>query len=1069
MKIIITTAIAALMGATSVMAGPARSASLENLRVKGVLMYDNDKNDAKLGLYSYSVTNPVERRLLTSISPLYANGGSVAIDNKLYTFYGTIDYGWVNTAYYYVYDLTTGERIKSTSMGYDLGVCYSHMATSSAVDPTDGTVYCSGYEYNEGEKLLYTKLKTWDVDNNAKTVVGDMQAPLIAMAFDNDGQLWGITSSSSTTSTDGGFLVKVDKATGNQTLIGDTGVRPFYDQCAIINPADGTFYWFANTQTEQAAIYTVDLTTAKATYVGDFPNGDEVVAPTINPSEFADNAPSAPSNLTLTPSAPYNVEIAFDMPSTTYDGSAIAGDLSWTITVKGTAETTLQGTAAAGARVSQSVALDASQQAEVSIAAASGSIAGPEAVADVYIGYDKMKAVGNLKLTHADGVSTLSWDAPAEGYFNGLTAAEGYRYIVRRMPDNIVVAPAHDSTTYTETIDDDTLRSTFYTVTTVNGDVEGDAASSNSVVTGSAINPPYAQDFDLANALDLYTIVDANNDANTWYYSVKSAKYRQSTTTGADDYLFTPCFNLKSDCSYELSFDGYGTNARYINLVDVVLATAPTAEAATPVTTEPFTYANTSTSVDNHKVIISPATDGKYYIGFHLTSEKSMGTFTIDNVVLSAGKSTAVPAEAAAFKVTAGDEGALSTHVSVVAPVATAAGDPLADDAMLSLSVKRGDSEVYAGEAAPGAVVEFDDTDIAEAGNYTYTATFANDKGAGEPLATTLYVGVDAPVAPAEVTITDNNNGTALVSWTQSIDGVNGGFVNPRNVVYNITDAAGRAIIKGGIRAANATIDIPADGAQALYSVKVAASYSDEALTPATASNEILSGLPYSLPYVESFSGAAASTSPWIKEVVSGKSSDTSWAARADNTQDNDGGAADMTAYSAAASRWAGPKIDISNAAEPVVSAYVYLPGGNTILTLQAQKDNGEWVNLASVDNAPDDWVEVTAPLTEHKSKNVRLGLLGECLGGMKFIYVDNIRVTDKSSGLDTILAGTDGIRITTANGIVTVDSSTTLPIAVYTADGRLIATRTAARATFTLTPGAYLIKAGTQTAKIIL
>lgn len=1066
MKLIITTVIAALMGATSVIAGPARSASLQNLRVKGVLMYDNDKNNAKLGLYSYSVTNPVERRLLTPISSLYANGGSIAIDNKLYTFYGTIDYGFVNSAYYYVYDLTTGERLSSKSMGYDLGVCYSHMATSSAIDPTDGTVYCSGYEYNETEKLLYTKLKTWDVANNTKTIVGDMQAPLIAMAFDNEGQLWGITSSSSTTSTDGGFLVKVDKATGNQTLIGDTGVRPFYDQSAIINPADGTFYWFANTQTEQAAIYTVDLTTARATFVGDFPNGDEVVALTINPSEYADNAPSAPSNLTLTPSAPYNVEITFDMPATAYDGSAIEGDFNYTITIKGTAGISLQGTAAAGAHVVRTAALDASQQAEVSVAVSSGSVAGPEAVADVYIGYDKMKAVNNLRLTHADGISTLTWDAPAEGYYNGLTYADGYRYIVRRMPDDIVIAPAHDSTTFTDTIDDETLRSTFYTVTTVNGDVEGDAASSNSVITGSAINPPYSQDFDLSNALDLYTIVDANKDNNTWYYSMKSVKYRQSTSSAADDYLFTPCFNLKADCSYELSFDGYGTNARYVNEVDVVLATAPTAEAAEIVTEEPFIY-STTTAVSN-KVILSPATDGKYYIGFHLTSQKSMGTFTIDNVVLSAGKSTAVPAEATAINATPGAEGALSAHISVVAPVVTAAGQPLSNGP-LTLSVMRGDSEVYAGETAAGAVVEFDDNDIPAAGNYTYTATFANDKGTGEPLSATIYAGIDAPAAPAEVNITDNNDGTALISWTESTDGINGGYVDLSKVVYNITDADGSEIIKGGIRTNNASINIPSEGAQALYSVKVAAAYSDEALTPATASNEILSGQPYALPYAESFAGAVATTGPWIKEVVSGRSSDTSWAARADQTYDNDGGAADMTAYAAAASRWAGPKIDISEAAEPSVSAHVYLPGGNTILTLQVQKDNGEWGNLASVDNAPDEWVEVTAPLTAFKSKNVRLGLLGECLGGMQFIYVDNIRVTDKQSGIENVSLSSAEASITTAHGAILVEASAELPITICTPDGRVAAARTASRAAFTLTPGVYIVKAGTRTAKVIL
>ncbi|MDE6345752.1 MAG: hypothetical protein K2L55_03680 [Muribaculaceae bacterium] len=260
-RLITSIALAATVTTTIAATGrPHRSASLDNLRIKGILMYDNEKSVENLGLYSYTVTEPVSRRMLTPIPRIYANGGSVAVDNRLYTFQYDIQYGYVNSARYYVYDLTTGEQLSSTSMGYDLATAYSHAAVSSAVDPVSHTVYSSGYEYNDADKTLSFKLKTWDVANNTKTTVGDMKAPLIVMAFDKEGQLWGITASSSTTSTDGGFLIKVDKATGAMTVIGDTGVRPYYDQSAVIDPASGTFYWLANTQTEEANLYTVDLT-----------------------------------------------------------------------------------------------------------------------------------------------------------------------------------------------------------------------------------------------------------------------------------------------------------------------------------------------------------------------------------------------------------------------------------------------------------------------------------------------------------------------------------------------------------------------------------------------------------------------------------------------------------------------------------------------------------------------------------------------------------------------------------------------------------------------------------------
>lgn len=1048
--------------------GPHRSASLDNLRIKGVMMYDNDRSTENTGLYSYTVKAPVSRRQLTSMPRLYANGGSVAVDNRLYTYSYEIAYGYVSSARYYVYDLVTGAQISSTSMGYDLTVAYSHAAVSSAVDPVSGDVYSSGYEYNATDKTLSVKLKIWNLAENTKTTVGDMTAPLIAMAFDNEGQLWGITASSSTTSTDGGYLVKVDKTTGTQTLVGDTGVRPYYDQSAVIDPARGTFYWLANTQTEEANLYEVDLATGKATLIGAFPNGDEVVATTIDAEEYDDAAPSPAANLTATARPDHLLDVQFDMPATSYDGSALTGSLTWSIEVKGTETIVRSGTATAGAHVAETLDAGASGAAQLSVSISKGELTGPAEIKDVYAGYDKMLPAANVTLKYENGVNALTWEAPAAGHFNGLISADGLRYRIIRMPEDVVVAEAHPSTTYTETVTDDNLRSTYYKVSAINGDVIGDEASSNSVVTGSAVTPPYSQDFNEADALDLYTIVDANKDNNTWYYSVKSAKYRQSTSTGADDYLFMPAFNLKGGNSYELSFDGYNTSSSYTNLIEVVIASSPEAEAATAVTESPISFANDSRTVTNEKVIVKPEADGKYYIGFHIVSAQRQGTFTIDNVVLSAGKSTAVPAAADMFDVTPGASGALNARIKVTAPSQTAAGEQLGQEE-LSFTVLRGETEIHSGTIAPGANTAIDDENIAGSGIYTYAVWFANSEGSGETAETTVFVGTDTPSAPSDVILTDCNDGRGLVSWTASGEGINGGYVDEANVIYTVISATGNEIIKTGIKGTSAEIPVTQEGTQTIYSVKVAAAYTDNATATAAASNEILAGKPYAMPYAESFAGAAASTSPWIKETVSGKSYDTSWAARADYTYDNDGGAADMTAYSAASSRWAGPKIDISNTVKPQASAYVYLPGGNTRLTLQLQKDNGEWIDLGSVDDAADEWVLLTAPLADYKSRNVRLGLLGECFGGMRFIYVDNITVNDLSSGIDNLTDSNMEADIRTTDGKIIITAATEIPLAVYTADGRCVVSITSRHAEIPACAGVYIVRAGTRTVKIIL
>ncbi|MDE7444051.1 MAG: hypothetical protein K2M65_07825, partial [Muribaculaceae bacterium] len=291
---ILTTAYTGAISASGVM----RSPSLANTRIQGVMMYDNEKSVENTGIYSYSVTPPVNRKPVTIMPRIYVTGDAVVNNGKLYSFTASISYGYVSSANYYVYDLASGEQLSRTSMGYDLATVYGHMATSSATDPTTGTVYVSGYTYNEADKMLYPQLKTWDLAANTKTTVGDMPGSLIAMAFDATGQLYGITGSPSAVVDGCGLLVKIDKTNGKCTEVGATGVTPKFDQSAVIDPETGVMYWFANDADEKANLYTVDLKSGKATLVSALPNGDEVVAAWIPAQTTADAAPSPAANLT---------------------------------------------------------------------------------------------------------------------------------------------------------------------------------------------------------------------------------------------------------------------------------------------------------------------------------------------------------------------------------------------------------------------------------------------------------------------------------------------------------------------------------------------------------------------------------------------------------------------------------------------------------------------------------------------------------------------------------------------------------------------------------------------------
>lgn len=281
-----------------------------------------------------------------------------------------------------------------------------------------------------------------------------------------------------------------------------------------------------------------------------------------------------------------------------------------------------------------------------------------------------------------------------DGHFNGHFKPDELRYLITRMPEGEVVAEAHDKTIFTEAVTDENLRSTYYTIEAVNGDVKGDAARSEAIITGSAVNPPYQEGFDEESSLGLYDILDANEDGNTWYYSVKSVKYRQSTSSAADDYLFLPPMSLVEGYSYELSFDAYGTNTRYVNVVDVLIGSSMSPDDMEVLNAEPLSYSNDSRSAVNEKITIKPSSTGRYYIGLHLVSGKSQGTFTIDNVAVSAGSSTAVPAAASSFTVSAGARGALEASLAITAPTLTAGGKELGSES-IDLTITRGDDNVF--------------------------------------------------------------------------------------------------------------------------------------------------------------------------------------------------------------------------------------------------------------------------------------------------------------------------------------------------------------------------------------
>lgn len=540
---------------------------------------------------------------------------------------------------------------------------------------------------------------------------------------------------------------------------------------------------------------------------------------------------------------------------------------------------------------------------------------------------------------------------------------------------------------YTQSAVINTSDNTFYWF----ANEEGEPASSNSVSVGDALLPPYSQDFTEKNSLGLFTVVDVNNDNKTWTYSNGTVRYAYHMKNNADDWLITPPLKLKKGYMYEFSFDTYVLSARSEEKMEIKMGTAATVEAMNTVIMEERSYTNTRTSPKTETFSIMPDADGTYYIGFHAVSDANKGNLTVDNIKVGEPMSIHVPGEVENLTLIPGAKGALSVTIGLTAPTKNLVGGDLTE--LTAVDVKRGETLVKTFESpAKGTALQFVDNGVVSGLNI-YSVVARNSFGEGAVTTDTVLVGIDVPLAPQSVTFTDEGNGSGLLSWDKVPEtGENGGYVNPEEVVYTVYDADSKMVADDVTGDCYELTSLNSEMPQVLSYFSVTAKNQKGESEPAQ-SNSRLVGPSYPAPYTESFADATITNGPWTTELLAGKSYDSDWTPRADQSQDNDGGSADFQGYAAGAStRIYSPKIDISAVDNPRLNAWILMPTGGVRVRFQISDDYADWHDVDTIEVA-EEWTRVNIDLTSYKSKNLRIALVGECLKDFNFAYVDHIEI----------------------------------------------------------------------------
>lgn len=989
---------------------PAKSPALAGANTT---IWANGLIGEEVNYWSFSPVSSLTFTALVDKAQTYYVGrsGVSYADGHIRGIYSSMEYlswGWV-PEYLCDLNLETGECTIESLDDWSL------IALETA-QAADGTVYGEFYTSD----FSGVEFGVIDYNSRTRTTFGTSTHYYAAMGITKAGELYGIAA-------DDANLYKIDTTSGAETLIGSTGLtlmddEGYYYQTGEIDQKDDTFYFYSFDVNENAALYTVDLATASLTKISD--TQAEVVGMIIPAPAAEDGAPAAVTDLkadfstgTLTGT------LSFTAPSTTFAGDALSGELTYTVT-DDAGQTLATGTATVGAAITVDVTVQAGGAHKLNVATANAIGSSPKASITVWAGLDVPAAVTNLAFTIDDNaLATITWNAPTEGLHGGNIGTVVYDVYRLSGADTTVVASDLAATTTTDQLDKESLANYKYLVYAKNSEHKSAGATSDGKIFGSAIQPDWKEDFLTASSLDLFTIIDANDDGMTWNFSeAGSVRSWYSSQNGNDDWLITPSIHLKSDRTYIFSFAMRNWLDSYRNTIEVKWGDAPTAEGMTKTlleATEPSADGYTTYTYE-----VQPEAEGDYYIGFHdITPDPDKYFIALDFVSVEANACVTSPDSVANLKLTPADRGGLAATVSFDAPSKAIDGTSLS--AIDSIVVSRDGKTIKTFvNPAPGASLSLEDA-VAASATYEYAVTPYLDGEYGRTAKVSAYIGMDVPKSPTGISLLDNQT-NIIASWEAfTTEGGNGGYVDPSQITVSLYElqkswygtSVGDLVATGGRGATSITLDVDPevnpDGADYQKLLQYFAQSSNEVGTSYyVGTKSLVVGPTLTLPFKESMAeGAVDNGLIWLQDNAT-RSDAATWQLVTDAAEDGDGGSALWTpyidyyndAYTIESGEWASlnmPKVTLKGAANPQLFFSLYAKAREKAkVDVLVQFPSGNEEIVATFDlskRAKTGWETKTVDLSAYASERyVIVKFRGVSQGDDTYIGIDNINIIDQ-------------------------------------------------------------------------
>lgn len=767
---------------SNVVKAPAKEAG-DLPTLNGMIIYNTaiGEGDADPGLYQIPLNSTDEATALVTSEDFSAYGG-VCIDGTYYATGYTTFLGFILSMDLFEVDIE-GEEITHYDLPSLVGVC-----TSLAVDPTTGTVY--GIGYNADGSGLNFQTVNFSGASTSVNVIAAVDRNWNTIAFDKNGQLWGISytgesDSSGNYNVTGSTLCKIDKATGAVTEVGATGCAPKYVSSGCIDPASGRFFWNVCPADETGNIYEVNLSTGEASFLYELALSDEIMGMYVPQPAAEAGAPAACEDVELAFSGSYlDGYVNLTAPSTLFDGTPASGNVTIHVLVAGADVTK---TAAYGEEVS--VHIDNIMEAGLytfTVYASNEVGPGPKyKIKNKWIGSDTPEATtATLEYDETTTTMTVSWDAVTTSVNGGYIDLDNITYTVRDA-NGVIKASGLKGTTWSEVIDPPTTITKYqYEVIVVCGDAPDSAPALTNAITLGDVVPPYTSDY-AENGLEGWTILNENDDNYTWSVYNGNLRISWNSSLAMDDWAITMPIKLEAGKAYNFSFDTWSSTL-YEEAIEVKYGTEPTVAGMTKTLLEPTSVKVTQDNAIHVENMIIAETTGSYYVGFHGISAADAFYLYVSNFTIGEGVSTASPGLG---KIVAeGDpNGGLSATVNVTFPTTTMGGADL--ESITKAEILRGGEVVKTFDnPAVGGTDSYTDV-VSASGEYEYSLVCYNEIGKGLVAKTSTYVGFDVPDQIESVTVARTSTpGEALVTWTPVTTDINGKPYPAGSVKYKVCE-----------------------------------------------------------------------------------------------------------------------------------------------------------------------------------------------------------------------------------------------------------------------------------------